>query len=174
MKTPGRRATELATSQAKPGAAWKSIKAVSKHASALPLPSHTAARQSGIALLEAMIAIVILGIGLLGMIGQQARAYAALSDASMRAEATMAAEKLLGTMNTDIANLASYNLAEGATPNSFLAPWAQETRRAIPGARLSVRVVDQTQQSQVNIGISWQRKAAGEQNRHVVTAYIAN
>ena len=174
MKTPGRSATELATSQAKPGAAWKSIKAMSKHSSALPSSSHPAARQSGIALLEAMIAIVILGIGLLGMIGLQARAYAALSDASMRAEATMAAEKLLGTMNTDIANLASYNLAEGATPNSFLAPWAQETRRAIPGAKLSVRVVDQTQQSQVNIGISWQRKAAGEQNRHVVTAYIAN
>jgi type IV pilus assembly protein PilV len=130
--------------------------------------------QAGIALLEALIAIVILGIGLLGMIGLQARSYAALSDASMRAEATMAGEKLLGVMNTDMTNLASYNLAEGAAPNTFLAPWVQETRRAIPGALLSVRVQAQAQQSQVDIGIRWQRRAAGEQSRHVVTAYIAN
>ncbi|MDR7048503.1 type IV pilus assembly protein PilV [Duganella sp. 3397] len=143
-------------------------------ASAPPAPGRHARRQAGIALLEALIAVVILGIGLLGMIGLQARAYAALSDASMRAEATMAAEKLLGVMNTDIPNLASYNLAAGATPNSFLAPWVLETQRAIPGAKLTVRVQDQTRQSQVDIGITWQRKAAGAQNRHVVTAYIAN
>jgi type IV pilus assembly protein PilV len=134
----------------------------------------SARRQSGIALLEALIAVVILGIGLLGMIGLQARAYAALSDASMRAEATMAGEKLLGVMNTDIANLANYSLAEGAAPNATLAPWVQETQRMIPGALLSVRVQPQDHQSQVDIGIRWQRKAASQQNRHVVTAYIAN
>jgi len=132
------------------------------------------APQAGVALLEALIAVVILGIGLLGMIGLQARSYAALSDASMRAEATMAAEKLLGVMNTDIGNLASYNLAEGAAPNTFLAPWAQETQRVIPGALLSVRVQSQAQQSQVDIGIRWQRRAGSDQSRHVVTAYIAN
>lgn len=162
MRRPRRHRRARATVQPGPGA------------SAPPVPGRRATRQAGIALLEALIAIVILGIGLLGMIGLQARAYAALSDASMRAEATMAAEKLLGVMNTDIPNLASYNLAENAAPNSFLAPWVLETQRAIPGARLTVRVQDQTRQSQVDIGISWQRKAAGQQNRHVVTAYIAN
>jgi type IV pilus assembly protein PilV len=39
-----------------------------------------------------MLAIVILGIGLLGTVGLQARAYSALSDAGARAEATLAAE----------------------------------------------------------------------------------
>lgn len=131
-------------------------------------------RQGGIALLEAMIAIVILGIGLLGMIGLQARSYAALSDASMRAEATMASEKLLGVMNTDSAQLNNYRLAPGATPNATLAPWVQETQRAIPGARLSVQVQAQPQQWQVDIAIGWQRKADSAQQRHVVTAYIAN
>ena len=77
-------------------------------------------------------------------------------------------------MTTDIPNQASYNLAADATPNSCLAPWVLETQRAIPGAKLTVRVQDQTRQSQVDIGIAWQRKAAGAQNRHVVTAYIAN
>lgn len=131
-------------------------------------------RQRGIALLEAMIAIVILGIGLLGMIGLQARSYAALSDASMRAEATMAGEKLLGVMNTDSAQLNNYRLAEGATPNATLAPWVRETQRVIPGARLSVQVQAQPHQWQVDIAIGWQRKADSAQQRHVVTAYIAN
>lgn len=130
--------------------------------------------QAGIALLEALIAVVILGIGLLGMVGLQARAYAALSDASLRAEATMAGEKLLGVMNADAVNLANYALAEGAAPNATLAPWVAETRRVIPGALLAVRVQQGAHEAQVDISIRWQRKAAGEQNRHVLTAYIAN
>ena len=84
-----------------------------------PVPARR--RQGGIALLEAMLAIVILGIGLLGTIGLQARAYSALSDAGMRAEATMAGEKLLGVMTADAANLASYNLAENGTPGAAIA-----------------------------------------------------
>jgi type II secretory pathway component PulJ len=75
-------------------------------------------RQGGIALLEAMLAIVILGIGLLGTVGLQARAYSALSDAGARAEATLAAEKLIGIINADVPNIAQYNLAESGTPNS--------------------------------------------------------
>ncbi|MBP1203141.1 type IV pilus assembly protein PilV [Duganella sp. 1411] len=137
-----------------------------------PVPARR--RQGGIALLEAMLAIVILGIGLLGTIGLQARAYSALSDAGMRAEATMAGEKLLGVMTADAANLASYNLAENGTPGAAIAPWLTETRAAIPGALVSVTVVRQTFQTQVDIAIRWQRKANTDQNRHLVTAYIAN
>ncbi|NVM79978.1 type IV pilus assembly protein PilV [Duganella sp. SG902] len=134
-----------------------------------------ARRQHGIALLEVMLAIVILGIGLLGTVGLQARAYSALSDAGMRAEATLAAEKLIGVINADLPNIAQYNLAEGATPNTQLAAWATETRRNIPGATLSVQVQDQPAQNryQVDISIRWQRKARSEQNRHRVTSYIA-
>jgi len=131
-------------------------------------------RQDGIALLEAMLAIVILGIGLLGTVGLQARAYSALSDAGMRAEATMAGEKLLGVMTADTANLASYNLAENGTPGAAIAPWVAETRAAIPGAIVSVNVNRQLFQTQVDIAIRWQRKANTEQNRHVLTSYIAN
>jgi len=131
--------------------------------------------QRGIALLEAMLAIVILGIGLLGTVGMQARAYSALSDAGMRAEATLAAEKLIGVINTDVANVAQYNLAENGAANDTLAPWVLETKAAIPGAVLSVAVLDQPAQNryQVDISIRWQRKARSEANRHRVTSYIA-
>jgi type IV pilus assembly protein PilV len=132
-------------------------------------------RQGGIALLEAMLAIVILGIGLLGTVGLQARAYSALSDAGMRAEATLAAEKLIGVINADVPNAGMYGLAEGGTPNVKLAEWAAETRKNIPGAVLSVQVQDQPAQSryQVDISIRWRLKAKSEPNRHRVTSFIA-
>jgi type IV pilus assembly protein PilV len=138
-------------------------------------PRPAPGRQSGIALLEVMIAIVILGIGLLGTIGLQARAYSALSDAGMRAEATLASEKLIGTLSADLPNVLGYNLVAGANPNPLLKPWVLETQQNIPGAVISVAVQPQpaANRAQVNIVIQWQRKANTELNTHRVTAYVA-
>jgi type IV pilus assembly protein PilV len=132
-------------------------------------------KQAGIALLEALLAAVILAIGLLGTIGLQARAYSALSDASMRAEATIAAEKLLGVMSTDQLNLGAYALAAGATPGERLATWYDETRTSIPGAQVVVAVTTPVgaSSSKVDITISWTRKAGAPANAHRITSYIA-
>ncbi|RFP19629.1 MULTISPECIES: hypothetical protein [unclassified Duganella] len=130
-------------------------------------------RQGGIALLEALLAIVILGIGLLGTIGLQARAYSALSDASLRAEATLAGEKLLGTMNADSNNLLNYGAIEGGAATAATQPWVDETKAAIPGAIIGVVVVPQQLRIQVAISIKWKRKAGDTLNQHLVTSYIA-
>jgi type IV pilus assembly protein PilV len=131
-------------------------------------------RQQGIALVEAMVAIVLLAIGLIGTVGMQARAMAALNDAGQRAEATMAAEKLLGVMNADAGNLANYALAMNGTPTPAIQPWVTETRTYIPGAKLSVVVTPETRRTQVDITIKWTRKAGDPENQHLVTAYIGN
>lgn len=132
-------------------------------------------RQGGIALLEAMLAIVILGIGLLGTVGLQARAYSALSDAGMRAEATLAADKLIGMANADLPNISKYNLAAGGTANDQMKDWAKETQAAIPGATLVVAVTDQPLQNryQLDITIRWKRKANADTNTHHITSYLA-
>jgi len=132
------------------------------------------AGQRGIALLEALLAILILGIGLLGTIGLQARAYSALSDASQRAEATMASEKLLGVMNADVANVLNYGVEEGAEPTEALQPWVDETLRYIPGALLAVQVTPEARRVRVDISIRWKRKAGDDMNQQQVTSYIAN
>lgn len=130
-------------------------------------------KQGGVALLEVLIAIIILGIGLLGTIGLQARAYSALSDAGQRAEATIAADKLLGVMSNDVANLAQYQVALDAEPPEELEPWMEETKAAIPSARVSVAVVQEDPlRSRIDIEISWRRKANEAENRHRLTSYI--
>jgi len=131
-------------------------------------------RQQGIAMVEAMVAIVLLAIGLVGTVGMQARAVAALNDAGQRAEATMAADKLLGVMNADAGNLANYALALNGTPTSAIQPWVNETRTYIPGAKLSVVVTPQNRRTQVDITIKWTRRAGDPENQHLVTAYIGN
>jgi type IV pilus assembly protein PilV len=135
----------------------------------LPLPRAT----RGIALIEALVAILILALGLLGTVGLQARSYAALADTGMRAEATMAAEKLIGTMTTDQANLNTYALAAGDPCGTRLLPWCNETRAHIPNATCRVAPALKTDGTRVMITIGWSRRAGTAPNRYSVSAYIA-
>lgn len=117
--------------------------------------------QRGIMLIEAMIAVLLLGIGLLGAIGIQARSVSALSDATMRSEATMAGEALIATMTNDRVNAENYAMTYNSTVPAALAPWHAETQTRIPGAKVGVTVttpVAGTTYRRVDIRISWQRK----------------
>jgi type IV pilus assembly protein PilV len=131
--------------------------------------------QQGIALLEAILAVVILAIGLLGALGLQARAYSGMADASMRAEATLATEKLLGVMSNDLPNLDSYAVSEGGEPSDQLKAWHDETMTAIPGATIAVTVTPAagSNRTEVVITISWQRRAGDPVHSHSVTSYVA-
>jgi len=133
-------------------------------------------QQHGVALLEAMIACVILAIGLLGTVGLQARAYSAMNDAGARAEAVIASERLFGMMSTDQANLANYALAAGGAPGAALAPWYADTIKAIPGATISVAMAAAPtgNSTAVTVTIAWKRKPSDANgNQNVVTSYLS-
>jgi type IV pilus assembly protein PilV len=55
-------------------------------------------QQSGIMLIEALIAILIFSIGILGVVGIQASAIAASRDAKFRTDAGLLANELIGQM----------------------------------------------------------------------------
>ena len=131
--------------------------------------------QRGFALIEALVAVVILAIGLIGTLGLQARSYSALEDSAMRTEATLAAESLLGIISTDQANLASYAVAENAAPSAQLKPWFDATVKRIPSAIISVTVTPATDASgnRVDIAIGWTRKSGTKANRYRVTSYVS-
>ena len=55
-------------------------------------------QQSGVMLLEALIAILIFSLGVLGVVGMQASAVAATRDAKYRSDAALLANELIGQM----------------------------------------------------------------------------
>lgn len=135
-------------------------------------------KQAGIALLEVLVAAVLLAIGVLGAMAMQARSQSALADAGMRAEAVIAANKLLGIMALDQANLADYEIDPGDAPSARLAPWFNETssRAHIPGAAVKVAVKPDAagDRTEVAVTISWTRKAGStDANSHTVSAWLA-
>jgi type IV pilus assembly protein PilV len=73
--------------------------------------------QAGIALIEALIAILIISFGILGIIGLQANSIAFVSDARYRVDAAALADRLIGEMWV--------NAGSGAVnfPNSALYVW---------------------------------------------------
>jgi type IV pilus assembly protein PilV len=132
-------------------------------------------RQKGIALIESLVAVLLLAIGILGAIGLQARSSAALNDAGVRAEATMAANDLIGTIGVDLGNASSYALASGGTPGSKLTAWYVATQARIPNSVIAVAVTPGTSPAptKVEITISWNRKKSTDQNSYHVVSYLA-
>lgn len=133
-------------------------------------------KQAGGAMLEAIVAVILLAVGLIGTVGMQARSYAAINDAGMRAEATLAADRLVGIMNNDYEHIDDYAFAQDdkKQPTAALQPWMAETLAAVPGAAVDVAVARGPSQTQVDITIAWQRRKGDAPNRHVMTTYIMN
>lgn len=131
--------------------------------------------QRGMALLEALIAILILAIGLIGTLGLQVHSQKALDEAGMRSEATIAAGQLIGVMNTDLDHLGEYALAAGAQPGARLAGWHAALVGSLPGASAQVEVTPETgtERTAVKITIAWRRSADAQLNRHHIVTYMS-
>lgn len=137
---------------------------------------HSASRkQRGMALVESLIAILILAIGLIGTLGLQVQSQKALAEAGMRSEATIAAGQLIGVMNTDLDNLGDYALAADAEPGTRLAAWHAALVSQLPGASALVEVTPETgtQRTAVKITIAWRRNTDSAPNRHSIVTYMA-
>jgi len=133
--------------------------------------------QRGIALLEALLAVLMLAIGLMGTLAMQARSVADLSEAGLRAEATIAANQLLGAMNADRKNLLSYGVSAGGAPAGPTADWHNEVLTRVPGAKVEVKVADKsaefTNRVEVDIAIGWQRTGSSQANVHRIKSYLS-
>ena len=132
--------------------------------------------QSGVALLEALIAILIFSFGVLGLIAILAGSIRATNDARYRAEAANLAQVLIGAMwSTRAADLDAQFGAGGPQ----LAAWQTQVANLLPQAIGSnVPIVDlsqpglSTQSRSVVVTMFWQ--LPGEPGRHqlLITAQI--
>lgn len=73
------------------------------HRTASPLPS----RQGGVAMLEALIAVLLFSFGILALVGLQASSMRLATDAKMRIDASYLANQKIGEAWADLANVAA-------------------------------------------------------------------
>jgi type IV pilus assembly protein PilV len=116
-----------------------------------PLPIR--AREEGVMLIEALIAILIFSIGILAVVGMQATAIKNVTESKSRSEAAFLAEELMAQMwidqnispppvqvNTSNVNVANYNYAGSVSPPARLGTispptgWIGRVITKLPGA----------------------------------------
>ena len=85
--------------------------------------SLSALTQKGTVLIESMISILIFSLGVLAVVGLQAVAVQSVTDSKSRSDAGMLANRLIGEMWVNRANLASYAYAGSGTAPSSLTNW---------------------------------------------------
>jgi type IV pilus assembly protein PilV len=112
--------------------------------------------QSGVALLEALVGILIFSIGILALMGLQAQSIRNTVEAKYRNEAAYLANQIVGQMCVDRANLAQYDTTAGASPN--MSAWrvrvANTLPKVVPGGTNSPTIV--VAGNQVTVTVFWQ------------------
>ena len=143
-------------------------------------PVARAAAQRGSFLLEALISILIVAFGILGLIGLQARAMQNIDDAQYRGEAAFLANSLIGQMwvanqATLIANFAS--TGTGAPYAEFKTLVGQRLPGANTAAPAPIVTITQpgltANSSDVRIVVSWRPPGEPTAHQYEVVATIA-
>jgi type IV pilus assembly protein PilV len=124
----------------------------------------------GMAMLEALIAITIFSIALLGLVGLQAQSIKNNSQAKFRADASFIASQILADISLDRANISNATLM---TANEVI--WDANAARQLPGGRATVTVAG----SQITVDVFWTPNAemaaataGGYEHRHTLIANI--
>ncbi|MFN3887538.1 MAG: pilus assembly protein PilV [Aquabacterium sp.] len=131
------------------------------------MPPRAHRRAGGFLLIEVLIAILIFAIGILGLVGLQARMTKAQTEAKARADAVNLAGELRGLMWLDIANLAQYETSACAA-HAPCANWLAKLQATLPGGGATV-TRDATRPGSVSIRINWQLPNGGSRRYETVT-----
>lgn len=131
-------------------------------------------------LLEALIAILIFSMGILALMGMQATAINTVSESKYRSDAGFLANRIIGQIWADRANLASYACnpcTTAGTGNVDTRAWAAEIQSGtlqLPGVTDAANqpTITLGANNQVQVQVFWQAPDATAQRNHLVIAYI--
>jgi len=132
------------------------------------------ASQAGFMLIEALIAILIFSIGILGIVGLQATAVQQSSDARYRAQAAELAQQLLGQMWTSNRTATSLQTNYNCTPPCSSAgagytSWYGQVTAALPGVASDSSLmpyVSVDSSGVVNVTIYWRQPSDDSASKH--------
>ncbi len=125
-------------------------------------------RSLGMSLTEVLVSTVIFAVGILGLLSANATAFQTFSDAKYRVDAALLADRLIGEIWVDRANVAAYAHAGGGWITSDrISPWMTEVTNTLPAADATVAVAG----TQVSVTVTWQ-PAGAQRRQHVAIATL--
>ena len=142
----------------------------------------TARSQSGVMMLEALIAILIFSLGILAIIGLQAESIRNSSGAKFRSDASFLANQVIGYMWADRANLALYAhrptgpicAPTGAnSANANVTAWLANVSALLPSATSAKQSITvNAANRQVTVRVCWESRTG--QHNFIVTTQLSN
>lgn len=107
----------------------------------------------GVALIEVLVAILILAFGVLGIVGLQASMTSAQSAAKFRGDAASLVSELVGILWVEsVANRANYTTANCANQPACL-DWQNKVASSLPGGSSALSI--DTTTGEVSITLTW-------------------
>ncbi len=129
--------------------------------------------EQGVMLLEALIAILIFSIGILGLVAMQGTAISAISDAKYRSDASFLADQIVSQIWVDRANVANYAYPGGAAP--ALATWIAQVQAALPQATATISIPPPGYPAgSVEVLINWQQPGNSNVRAYRAMSFISN
>lgn len=110
--------------------------------------------QSGVALLEALLGILLFSIGILAVVGLQAVAVRTVADSQYRMEAAFLANDIVGQIWANRGNVSLYEYS-GGTAGAVLSPWVQKVEGTLPGAADNPPTIE-VDGSVITVTVRWQ------------------
>lgn len=137
-------------------------------------PKRTPASQTGVMLIEVMIAILIFALGVLGIVSLQAASVSQISDAKYRSDASFLANQLFATMWVGDRTVATLQNNFNTSKPAYVT-WKNKVTGSLPGVASKAPDVVVSNDGIVTVTIYWlppSAVAGTEHNKYVAVAQI--
>lgn len=131
-------------------------------------PQHSSRHESGFAITDVLMAILLFSVGVLGLVGLQGAMTKNQLEAKVRAEASYLANELVAQIWSDTLNINSYS-ASGCEGYGPCTAWQNKVTSALPGGAGEVTT---NSSGDVTITITW-TNTAGDQHRYVTQTTVS-
>jgi type IV pilus assembly protein PilV len=135
------------------------------------------AKQSGVMLLEALIALLIFSVGILAIVGMQASAFQDMGEAKYRTDAAFLANQVIADMWSNSDNLDDYVYDGAGAPPATIESWVATVEARLPGSGNNPPVIERDPANNaMTVTVSWQqardKSAAAPAHSYRAVAYI--
>jgi type IV pilus assembly protein PilV len=116
-----------------------------------------AARQTGVMLLEALIALLVFSLGILAIVGMQATAIQDVGEAKYRSDAAFLANQIIAEMWGNSGALAVYAWNGSGSPPAEIASWVATVNSRLPGAATFPPTITMGANNAVTVRVRWRQ-----------------